>query len=189
MPNPRSFIKQQHERYQVGLLLQELNHRHRSNYQVVAEPEPPEAIIKSGRTTRWVEVVTVFWNDAYAKDLNTYATPKETHVPIGNKPFTNMDLEFATKFVKAVRSKLEKKGYMQIRGQYGTGYLIVSIQYPFLDASTFQSIQDEWKNCEVTDLGCFRSIYLTFRTLNDYRIIRWKYQNRTKTSDQHPSII
>jgi len=177
MPNPRSLIKQQHERYQVGLLLQELNHRHRSNFKVVAEPEPPEAIIKSGRTTRWVEVVTAFWNDAFAKDLNTYATPKETHAPIGNGPFIDMDREFATNFVKAVRSKLEKEGYVQIRERYGTGYLIVSIQYPFFDDGTFQSIEEEWQNCEVADIGCFRSVYLTLRTFKGYRVFRWNHRH------------
>jgi len=77
VPNPRSTIKAKHEQFQVGLFIDELNRRHRSNYRVIAEPDPPEAIIRSGRTTRWAEVVTAYWNDAYAKDLNSYATPGE----------------------------------------------------------------------------------------------------------------
>jgi len=174
MPNPRSLIKEKHERYQVGLLVDELNRRHRSTYQVVAEPDPPEAIIRSGRTTRWAEVVTAFWNEAYARDLNSYATPGETHVCVGKGPFMDMDHEFASKFVIAVKSKMEKKGYVPFREQYGPGYLVASIQYPFLDAHTFECIREEWHRGQVNDLGCFRSIYVTFRVNPGYRVVRWK---------------
>lgn len=174
MPNPRSLIKEKHERYQVGLLVQELNRRHRSTFEVVAEPDPPEAIIRSGRTTRWAEVVTAFWNEAYARDLNSYATPGEAHVSVGSGPFMSMDDEFASKFVAAVKSKLEKKGYVPFREKYGPGYLIVSIQHPFLDAHTFEHIREEWRKVQVNDLGCFRSVYVTFRATKGYRLIRWK---------------
>lgn len=174
MPNPRSLIKEKHERYQVGLLVDELNRLHRSTFQVVAEPDPPEAIIRSGRTTRWVEVVTAFWSEAYARDLSSYATPGETHVSVGNGPFMDMDHEFASKFVIAVKSKMEKKGYLPFRDEYGPGYLVVSIQHPFLDAHTFQCIREAWRGSLVDDLGCFRSIYVTFRANKGYRVIRWK---------------
>lgn len=174
MPNPRSLIKQKHERYQVGLLVDELNRRHRSTFQVVAEPDPPEAIIQSSRTTRWAEVVTAFWNEAYARDLNSYATTGETHVSVGKGPFMDMDHEFASRFVLAVKSKMEKKGYVPFREKYGPGYLVVSIQYPFLDAHTFQCIREEWRRGQVDDLGCFRSVYVTCRVDNGYRLIRWR---------------
>ncbi len=72
----------------------------------------------------------------------------------------DMDHEFASRFVIAVRTKLKKEGYVQFRDKYGPGYLVVSIQYPFLDAHTFQCIQEEWRKCQVIDLGCFRSIYV-----------------------------
>lgn len=174
MPNPRSLTKERHERHQVGLLVNELNRRHRSAFQVVAEPDPPEAIIRSGRTTRWAEVVTAFWNDEYAKDLNSYATQGETHVSVGNGPFMDMDHEFASRFVITVSTKLKKEGYVQFRDKYGPGYLVVSIQYPFLDTHTFQCIQEEWRKRQVIDLGCFRSIYVTFRSSKAYRVVRWK---------------
>lgn len=174
MPNPRSAIKEKHERYQVGLLIQELNRRHRASYKVVAEPDPPEAIIQSGKTIRWAEVVTAFWNDAYARDLNSYATPGEAHVSVGNGPFMNMDQEFASKFVKSVKSKLEKKGYIPFRETYGPGYLVVSIHYPFLAADTMQLVEDEWALTTVNNLGCFRSVYVTFRVFKGYRVVRWK---------------
>ncbi|HRB77765.1 MAG TPA: hypothetical protein PLN59_07455 [Nitrosomonas sp.] len=50
---PRRRITQQaHERAQVGAFVAWLNTRYRSKFEVVAEPNPPDAIIRSGRTTR-----------------------------------------------------------------------------------------------------------------------------------------
>lgn len=174
MPNPRSTIKGQHEHFQVGLLISELNRRHGSKYRVIAEPDPPEAIIQSGGTTRWAEVVTAYWNDAYAKDLNSYATPGETHVSIGSGIFTNMDGEFAARFVNAVKSKLEKRGYIPFREQYGPGYLLVSIHYPFFNSHSMELVKRKWAEIEVKDLGCFRSVYVTFRKFEGYKVVRWK---------------
>lgn len=174
MPNLRSTIKKKHERFQVGLLIDALDRRHRSNYRVIAEPDPPEAIIQSRRTTRWAEVVTAYWNDAYAKDLNSFATPGESHVSIGNGPFMNMDEEFAPKFVTAVKSKLEKKAYIPFRDKYGPGYLLVSIYYPFLDSNAMELVEKMWTQATVNDLGCFRSVYVTFRVYEGYKVVRWK---------------
>lgn len=174
MSNPRSMIKEKHERFQVGLLVNELNRRHRSRYRVVAEPDPPEAIIQSGRTTRWVEVVTAYWKIAFAKDLNSYATPGETHVSIGNGLFVDTDDEFSTNFVAAVKSKLEKRGYTPFREMYGPGYLLVSIHYPFFSHHSMRLVEQKWMQAGVEDLGCFRSVYVTFRVFDGYKVVRWK---------------
>lgn len=180
MPNPRSIIKEKQERFQVGLLIQELNRRHRSNYRVIAEPDPPEAIIQTGTTTRWAEVVTVFWNDAYAKDLNSNATPGEKHVSVGNGPFMDMDEEFSSRFVAAVKSKLEKRGYIPSRDKYGPGYLVVSIHYPFFDSEAMELVEEKWEKSAVSDLGCFRSVYITFRATKGYRVVRWRVGDLTR---------
>ena len=174
MPNPRSLIKKKHERYQVGLLIKELNRRHRSAFEVVDMQDPPDAIIRSGRTIRWVEVVTAYWSDAYARDLNSYATPSERHMPVGSGTFMNMDDQFASKFIAVLKSKLEKDEYVPFREKYGSGYLVVSIQHPFLDAQTFECIREEWLRVKVDDQGCFRSVYVTFPVSKGYRVFRWK---------------
>ncbi len=121
-----------------------------------------------------MEVVTAYWNDTYAKDLHSFATPDEPHVSIGNGPFMNMDEEFASKFVSVVRSKLEKKGYISFRDEYGPGYLVVSIHYPFLSSDSMELIEQKWAQAMVNNLGCFRSVYITFREFEGYRVLRWK---------------
>ncbi len=148
-------------------------HNHRANYKVAREPNPPEAIITTGKTTSWVEVVTAFWNEAYAKDQYSYATPDEKHVSIGEGTFVNMTPEFAKNFTRAVQGKLGKPSYLPFKELYGPGYLVVAIQFPFFRRDAFDWIQKEWQSSPFTDLGCFRSIYLTVPHLNDYAPIRW----------------
>lgn len=173
MANPRHAVKQAHERYQVALLLETLNERYRSRYVVISEPEPPEAIIRSGRTTRWVEVVTVYLNPDFAKDLNSFATVGETHHSASGKLIIEPDEQFCSNFVSVVRTKLEKKGYEGFRDQYGPGYLIVSIQNPFFSYDLMRTVAERWRATSVNDLNCFRSIYLTYRSEIGYKVKRW----------------
>ena len=137
MPNPRWSVQQAHERFQVRLLLDHFRHCHRANFKVIAEPNPPEAVISTGKTTRWVEVVTAFWNDAYAKDQYSYATPGERHESVGDGVFMNMTSEFANNFTRAVQGKLSKESYRSLFEQYGTGYLLVAVQFPFFGSDSF----------------------------------------------------
>lgn len=173
MTNPRHAVKQAHERYQVRLLLEALNNRHRANYVVVSEPEPPEAIIKSDRTTRWVEVVTVYLNRDFAKDLNSFATEGETHYCSSGKLIVGPDEQFSQSFISAVGAKLEKKNYAEFRDRYGPGYLIVSVQNPLFGKDTLLTISDHWRALTIDDQKCFRSIYLTYRAGSEYKIQRW----------------
>ncbi len=79
--NRREVLKA-HERFTIDLFLEWFNNRHCSQFEVVDEPDPPEAVIKSGKTIRWVEVTAVFWSEAFAQDLCSYVTEGEAHKPI-----------------------------------------------------------------------------------------------------------
>ena len=166
-------IQQAHERAFVTHFLDWFNRAYRTDFKVVSEPNPPEAIIRSSRTTRWIEVSTAFWKCAYAKDLYSYATPGEEHEPVGHSTFQNMDNEFASNFVSVVKKKLEKESYVPWRDQYGTGYLVVPIKHPWFDRQTVGHMKDEWAALPVNDLGCFRSVYIAFQSQNAIRFSRW----------------
>lgn len=173
MPNPRHAVKQAHERYQVNILLEELNTRHRAEYKVISEPEPPEAIIRSNQTTRWIEVVTAYLNADFAKDVNSFATEGEDHQSMSGELILGPDEQFCKNFISVVRQKLEKKTYEQFRDQYGPGYLLISIQNPFFGDDTLINLREYWREAEIRDLHCFRSIYLTYRVGRSYRVRRW----------------
>ncbi len=84
--NNRRHIQQAHERAVVKDFLKWLSAKHGTKYVVIDKPNPPEAVIRSVRRTRWIEVGDVFWTGKYARDVYSYATPGETHRPVGPGP-------------------------------------------------------------------------------------------------------
>ncbi|MDP1925414.1 MAG: hypothetical protein Q8K57_11605 [Thiobacillus sp.] len=166
-------IQQAHERAYVDLFLDWFNRAYHSNFNVVSEPNPPEAVIRSSRTTRWVEVSTAFWSEAYAKDLYSHATPGETHKPIGDGPFQDMDNIFAANFVSVVKKKLEKKSYIPWRDKHGPGYLVIPIKHPWFDGQTVACMKDVWAASVINDLACFRGVYIAFLSSNAIKFSRW----------------
>ena len=176
MTNRRRPIQQAHERFTVSLFLDALNRRHRSQFQVISEPNPPEAIIQSNKTIRWVEVTTAFWSKDFAIDQYSYVTEGEKHKPIGDGVIVGPDAKFATQFVGVVRQKLEKQTYEAICDQYGPGYLVVSIQYPLYNPGTPRFMQRAWAKLSIADRNCFRSIYLIYRVISGYKVILWRPQ-------------
>lgn len=174
MVNRHRVVQEAHERFIVDLFLESFNHRYHSNFAVVEEPNPPEAIIRSGSTTRWVEVTTAYWNKSFAIDVRSYATEGEVHRPIGDGVFVGADAEFSENFVSVVKKKLEKNTYAKFRDGYGPGYLVVSVQYPQFREHTMRYIAKAWSSLVLNDQGCFRSIYVAYRTFTGYGVSLWR---------------
>lgn len=174
----RRDTQQAHERAQVAAFVAWLNSRYRARYAVVDEPNPPEAIIRSGRTTSWVEVTDAFWSDEFARDEYSYATPGEKHKPIGNGPFAGPDAKFAGRFVEVVRKKLEKRSYIPSRDAFGPGYLVVPIMYPLFNTHSIRFMKEAWSQTKIEDLGCFRSVYMSLQ-MGRGPIVRWSDYRRS----------
>ena len=166
-------VQQAHERTFVNHFLNWFNSAYRTDFKVTSEPNPPDAVISSSRAIRWVEVSTAFWTTAYARDLYSYATPDEEHVPVGAGPFQGMDNEFARNFVAVVKKKLEKDSYIEWRDKYGPGYLVVPIKHLWFDARTVKQMKIEWTASKFDDLGCFRGIYIAFQSNGAIKLSRW----------------
>jgi len=170
----RRKIKKEHEQFHVKNFLDWFNKAYKSDFKVIGEPDPPEAIIRSSATTtRWIEISTAFWNVAYARDLNSYANPYEDHKPIKKGSHLDMDSEFANNFINVLVKKLEKKSYLEVKKKYGAGYLVIPIYFPFLDKFTISLMKEEWANRVYSDLGCFRSIRICYKNLNEWVFYRW----------------
>ncbi len=160
MSNRRS-TQQAHERAQVAAFVDWFNRQHRSDFTVVEEPNPPEAVIRSKRTTRWVEVSDAFLNETHARDEYSYATPGEMHRSVGAGPFASMTNEFCQSFVSVLKKKLEKRSYLPWAQKYGPGYLVIPIYFPFFSGRTLRVMRSAWSDEKCNDLGCFRSVYLS----------------------------
>lgn len=178
MVSQRRYVQVLHERFNVKLFLKEFNARYDTDFKVVAEPNPPEAIIQSKNTTRWVEVTTAYLSEAHARDLNSYAVKGEKHQPRKQGMAIDLDEQFAQQFVGVVIKKLGKMSYEPFFKQHGKGYLVVSIQHPMFDQATLAAIQLVWDKADVFDQGFFKSIYIVNHVGDEhgggYKVSLWK---------------
>src|SRR6266850_1682753 len=136
--NKRKPIHQQHERAVVLDFLALLNKRYRARYVVEATPDPPEALIRSGRRRKWVEVADVFHSDDWAHDVFSYATLGEIHHDTSGQVKVDVDDKLASRFIQVLKSKLTKKTYEPFRDEIGPGYLVIFLHHPWLDDRCFQ---------------------------------------------------
>lgn len=169
MPDRRP-IKEEHEKFWIQKFLVWHGKAFRSRFRVIARPDPPDAIIRSGRVTRWVEIGDVYWSNEWARDQNSYATPGEAHKPIRGGIYAGMDEQFARKFVKVLRNKLAKSSYADCAAQYGPGYLVLPIMSLFFD---HHIMRQQWNATTAQNLGHFRSVFLGYRSFDQYRFRRW----------------
>lgn len=173
MVNNRDLIKKAHEKFQANLFLEYFNHRYHTNFRVISEPDPPDAIIQSKNTTRWIEITTAYWSTEFAKDVNSYVTKDEIHKPIHDGGYACPDALFAINFVDVIKKKLAKIEYKKFAKSYGKGYLVVSIQYPLFDVKSLRYVHKEWQKSFVIDAGCFKSIYIVYRSSEGYKVKLW----------------
>ena len=166
-------IQQKHERVYVNYFINWFNHRYHTNFKVICEPNPPEAIVCSDKTISWVEVTTAFWCSDYARDLYSYVTPDENYKPVKNGPYQDMDIEFTKNFLDVVKKKLEKETYIVPKELLGPGYLIVALMHPWFDAQTISYMKDAWSRCIINDLGCFKNIYIIFTEWDTKKVLIW----------------
>jgi hypothetical protein len=187
----RQEVKKAHERFTIDLFLEWFNRWHSSQFKVIDEPDPPEAIIKSGKTIRWVEVTAAFWNDAFAQDICSYATEGEGHKPAPDGAVSvNPTSVFVRKFITLLAQKLSKSSYVDYRDTYGPGYLIVSIQYPFFSKDVVARLGCAWDELQVVDRGCFRSIYFAYREFGGgYRIMRWAHYSVSRRRGLREEVV
>jgi hypothetical protein len=176
MSNRRS-TQQAHERTQVAAFLLYFNKRHGSSFETIGEPNPPEAIVRSGRTTRWVEVTDAFLDDEFARDECSYATPGEVHRPTKKTFYVGPDEQYAQRFVDVVRKKLEKKSYLPFAADFGPGYLLVPILNPLFSAESMPYLEEAFRSAALADLGCFRSIYIRPK-MGRGEFIKWNAYKR-----------
>jgi hypothetical protein len=160
--NNRKHIKKEHERAIVDNFLAYYNQANGTQFIVDSEPEPPEAIAKYCENYIWLEVTDAFWSDEYAKDLYSYATSGEEHIPVSPGPYLNMDEQFAQRFVQVLTTKLSKLSYKPYYEAYGLGILLIGMQNPFFNETTQKWMQSLRKATDSEDdLGYFGSVYLT----------------------------
>jgi hypothetical protein len=175
-------VQEQHEDAVISDFVEWLNARRKTNFRVVAKPNPPEALIKSGRTTRWIEATDAFWSDEYAQDLYSYATPSETHKQVRPGRYMGMDALFASQFSRVLIAKLKKRSYLPFLKTYGPGFLIIQLNHPWLNRVTLREMKEQWRSKQpVEDLGCFKYAYITFFSPAGRVFQSWRFEPEAAT--------
>lgn len=175
MPDRRP-IKKADERFHIGNFVNWLNSTYHCNYNVIAEPEPPEAVIQSKTRTSWIEISTAFLDQTHARDTMSRATPGEKATGGSRRVIAGPDDLAARNLISVVKNKLEKKSYASVAKTYGPGYLVIPIRNPLFDNHTLECIKREWAEASINDLGYFRSVRLTFEpVVNGFVQPNWAF--------------
>jgi hypothetical protein len=172
----RQIVKRKDEAFRVDEFLVRFNRQYRTHFEVVDRPDPPDAIIQSTKTglRRWVEVTSAFTNAAWARDVYSYATPGETHIPMSNSVMINGDQRFASSLCDTLISKIHNTAYERCAASYGKGFLVVAIQYPAFDETTLRCIKQALEAAKPVKYQPFRSVFLHYRapTKSGYDMMR-----------------
>jgi hypothetical protein len=160
----------------VAEFIRFLNRRFRARYALESQPDPPEAIIRSSRRRRWVELADIFYSADYAHDVLSYATPGERHHSTSGIVQHDVDGRLAREFVRVLRRKLTKKSYIPVRDRFGPGFLILAIHHPWFDGRTVADMRAATRAAAWHgDLGCFASVFICVREGGGYAYRRWRY--------------
>lgn len=176
--NNRREIQEDHEIFLIDCFINWWEEKTGEKFKVISRPHPhpPEAIILSNSRTTWLEVTDTFFSDEFARDLYSYATPGEEHVPMASGPFENMDDKTALRFVNIIKKKLCKSSYETVFAKYGQGYLLVGMQSIWFDGKTCELMAKHCRNEDwSSNKGYFSKIFISFRSLNRQVFEEWKY--------------
>lgn len=171
----RAKIRTKHETAVLQSALQEHNRHYGLSLKIVDRPDPPDAILSDGSITTWMELTNAFFSSEWAQDLFSY-TSNEPHKPMRPGPYINMDVQLAENFCTLLRQKSEKPSYKPFIEKYGPGILVVGLETPWLDSTTFDAIDKEWSARGKPDISrIFNHIYLKFRKPEGSGFMKFKY--------------
>jgi hypothetical protein len=174
--NRRAPVQKQHERAVMLDFLEWYNCENDTDFAIYTEPDPPDALIKDGEVKRWLEVADAFYSNEWAKTQMSHVTPGEENHPWSGGRQMNMDEKIANRCVDILRKKLTKKTYKPFAAEFGPGILLMTLQYPWLSAETFEDIDRRCSKADWSgDLMCFSDVYLVYPSMNRNAFARWEY--------------
>ncbi len=163
--NHRRRTQEAHEGAVIDTFIQWLGSRSFPPFEIIARPDPPDAILQAGSDLLWVEVADVYRSADEAHEERSAATPGETRFTHREHPIINPDDRMADALLRVVVNKLNRSTYRQVYEQYGPGVLICCERDPLFDSSTLEAIRDRFDEQTCSELstlngGVFKEIYL-----------------------------
>ncbi len=169
----RREIKAKHEAAVISAAVHAHNRRVGSVFQVESMPDPPDAILSDGCKRMWLEHTDAFY-PGWAEHLTSYAASDKEHRPMRKGLHMDMDNIFADAFLSVVLKKLKNKSYTTLVEKLGPGILVVGLESPWLNAETFQAINNKWVESGSPELfSVFEWVYLGYRDDGKNVAIPW----------------
>lgn len=169
----RREIKPKHEAAVISAAVSAYNKQMGCAFYVKSCPDPPDAILADGNKLMWLEHTDAFY-PGWAEDLTSYAASDKEHRPMRKGLHMDMDNIFADIFLEVVLKKLNNKSYAHFVEHYGPGILVVGLESPWLDAETFQAINNKWiESGSLEIFTVFEWIYLGYRDEGKNVAIPW----------------
>ncbi len=173
--NKRRPVQDKHERGLVDAFIGWWGQQTGEQFQVIARPNPPDAIVQSEERTTWIEVADTFFSEAWAEDRYSSATPGEEYRPMISGLHVNMDAQFAERFVALLGNKLTKKSYAESFQKHGPGILLVGMQSPWFDSNTCELMREFCAKADWSaNRGYFARVFISFSSLNRQVFEEWK---------------
>ena len=141
----RREVQNEHEKAglkRLGLYLDGLG----SSFKMLANPDPPDAIVEIDGKKTWVEITDAFFDEDLAISETTYASEDKKHIPHpkSGKPIANPKKIFQKVLHEVIEKKYDKKTMKQTYAKYGQGILLVCVHDPFSTSSMIA--RDEKQN-------------------------------------------
>lgn len=175
---PREAVKQAHEDAVISEFLDWYNLANKSNFKLIAKPEPPDAIAKYLKKEIWIEHADIYRSAEEAREERSAVTPGEKPYNRQEHPIFEPDKRTANALIATLKKKIQKNSYEEWFKKYGGGFLILTERDPPFDQSTWDRINDELKKASFqNDKGFFESVYLGYRSGGGLAFIEIKYRN------------
>jgi hypothetical protein len=169
----RECIRRQHEAHVIKEFGLYLNQNQNDKFHILAQPDPPDAIIKNSQISAWIEHTQIFRSSEEAKEVYSSITPNE-------KPFkrnfliVEPDQRIANALFSSAYKKTHKPAYKDCSQNFGIGILLLDINDPLFDSHTLARIQNNLESdLSYIDDGYFDIMYLSIRTGNGYKFIKY----------------
>lgn len=172
-------VKTRNEECMLNAALKRYNQLNKRQLEVKWRPEgheKPDAIARDGQGVVWIEATNVWFSDEWAKDVHSYVASDRVYSRMRPGLYSDPDMRFSSRFWQSVFKK-ERADYQEVIQKYGTGLLVVGLEYPLLSGSTILEMQRTWKEDYVhKSLSNFDELYVYWREPDGRgRADRWAF--------------
>lgn len=168
-------VKDAHEIAVINDFIDWLNDKDGTKYEIVARPDPPDAILKDVESYMWVEHTDLYRSDDEAREEYEaiLADPGETPFVHSENPVIGPDERIANSLLVNLCKKLIKSSYRDAFDLYGPGIIIMTERDPLFSNSSLTAIKNALHDfvCE-DDQGHFKEVFLGYRAFD--KLIFWR---------------